>query len=58
MGIDEVLIFVIRNKCLGYLLKSIKFVSSCYRIFVANIPIVKQGSVIVCGFGCLHHIPA
>ena len=57
VGVDEVLIFIIRCKCFEYLLESIELVSLCNRIFIANISVVKQGPVIACGFGCLRRIP-
>ena len=58
LGMDQVLNFVIRSKCLEYLLKSIENISWSYRIFISNISIVKQEPVIVCGFCCLRFIVA
>ena len=46
-----------RHSSFWYLLKCIKLVSWCYHIFIANISIVKQELVLVCGFGCLRCIP-
>ena len=50
VGIDKVSIFFIWGMCFRQLLKSIKFVSYSYHIFIANISIGKWGPVVACGF--------
>ena len=41
-----------------FLLKCIEFVSQCYRIFISNIPVIKQGPVIGYSGCCSSRIPS
>ena len=58
VGSDQVDIIVIQCMGFRFLLKSIEFVSYNYRTFVANISIVKWGSVITFNFDCFFLISA
>ena len=49
-GMNLIYIFIIQSMCCKYLLKSIKFLSYSYWIFISDISIDKWGSVIISAF--------
>ena len=55
---NKVFIVVIWTMCFRYLLKSIKFISYSYSIFIVNIYFSKWETVVTCGFDCLYFISA
>ena len=58
VGSEKVFIFVIQSMSFKCPLKSIKFVSYIYHIFIVYISIGKLAPVIMCDFECLFLISA